>query len=83
MSRIYISYRRADAAAYAGPVFDHLSNHFFGRVSEKDAPPAVLDRCIAHIHSGALGRGAGLRSEDLRGRSLWEKVASPAGLRTS
>jgi hypothetical protein len=28
MSRIYISYRRTDAAAYAGRLFDHLSHHF-------------------------------------------------------
>jgi TIR domain len=28
MSRIYISYRRTDAAAYAGRLFDHLSDHF-------------------------------------------------------
>ena len=28
MTRIYISYRRTDAAAYAGRLFDHLSRHF-------------------------------------------------------
>src|SRR3984893_6985183 len=28
MSRIYISYRRTDAAPYAGRLFDHLSRHF-------------------------------------------------------
>jgi hypothetical protein len=28
MSRIYISYRRTDAAAYAGRLFDHLTSHF-------------------------------------------------------
>jgi D-aminopeptidase len=28
MSRIYISYRRADGAAYAGRLFDHLNQHF-------------------------------------------------------
>src|SRR5215813_8511345 len=27
-SRIYISYRRTDTAAYAGRLFDHLSRHF-------------------------------------------------------
>jgi hypothetical protein len=28
MSKIYLSYRRMDAAAYAGRLFDHLSRHF-------------------------------------------------------
>lgn len=28
MSRIYLSYRRMDAPAYAGRLFDHLSRHF-------------------------------------------------------
>ena len=28
MSRIYLSYRRMDAAGYAGRLFDHLSRHF-------------------------------------------------------
>lgn len=28
VSRIYISYRRTDTAAYAGRLFDHLSRHF-------------------------------------------------------
>ena len=28
MSRIYLSYRRMEAAAYAGRLFDHLSRHF-------------------------------------------------------
>jgi TIR domain len=28
ISRIYISYRRTDTAAYAGRLFDHLSRHF-------------------------------------------------------
>ena len=28
MSRIYLSYRRMDAAGYAGRLFDHLNHHF-------------------------------------------------------
>jgi hypothetical protein len=28
MSRIYVSYRRADAAAYAGRLFDYLNQYF-------------------------------------------------------
>jgi hypothetical protein len=28
MSKIYLSYRRVEAVAYAGRLFDHLSRHF-------------------------------------------------------
>jgi hypothetical protein len=54
MSKIYLSYRRMDAAGYAGRLFDHLGHHFGPGSVFMDIDSIIRGQDFAQIIETAL-----------------------------